>query len=191
MRIGGGGGGGHPPVVTQLHTHTPTCANPSPPTAATALQSMCLSNGKAGRLMTDGRYKVKAATDVTGFGLMGHLVEMLGGGVGAMIDVRKVPIFEGALEAAEQVRRGGERGGGGEREKVKEKGKARHLASSTPSLPTHSLTGDIQQPPGEQRVREKVRCQPRVNGQEIAAPLQAPLRPSNLRRPHHHRGGGG
>lgn len=63
---------------------------------------MCLSNGSAGRLIANSEFNVKAATDVTGFGLMGHLAEMLGGGVGAKIDVRKVPIFEGALEAARQ-----------------------------------------------------------------------------------------
>lgn len=40
-----------------------------------------------------------AATDVTGFGLMGHLVEMaLGAGVNITLDVDQVPCFPGVLE---------------------------------------------------------------------------------------------
>ena len=43
---------------------------------------------------------VEAATDVTGFGLLGHLFSMLrGSGVGAVIDAAAVPVLEGAAEA--------------------------------------------------------------------------------------------
>lgn len=69
---------------------------------AEAIKSMCLSNGIAGRLITETKYQVKAATDVTGFGLMGHIIEMLGDGVGAELDIRKIPFFDGALDAARQ-----------------------------------------------------------------------------------------
>jgi selenide,water dikinase len=51
---------------------------------------------------------VPAATDVTGFGLIGHLLEMLGDGVGAEIDISSVPLLPGAVElAAEGVYPGG------------------------------------------------------------------------------------
>lgn len=43
---------------------------------------------------------VKAATDVTGFGLLGHLYKMMrASGVGAVIDRSAVPLIDGAAEA--------------------------------------------------------------------------------------------
>ncbi|MCH6471633.1 selenide, water dikinase SelD [Sinomonas sp. 5-5] len=43
---------------------------------------------------------VRAATDVTGFGLLGHLYKMCrASGVGAVIDLKAVPLVEGAREA--------------------------------------------------------------------------------------------
>jgi selenide,water dikinase len=43
---------------------------------------------------------VRAATDVTGFGLLGHLYKMLRASqVGAVIDRKAVPLIGGALEA--------------------------------------------------------------------------------------------
>lgn len=46
---------------------------------------------------------VDAATDVTGFGLMGHLREMTSGsGVGARVDAAAVPVFELAVSLAER-----------------------------------------------------------------------------------------
>jgi selenide,water dikinase len=45
---------------------------------------------------------VSAATDVTGFGLLGHLGEMLvGSGVAARIEAALVPVLDGVLELAE------------------------------------------------------------------------------------------
>ncbi|MBT2568067.1 selenide, water dikinase SelD [Arthrobacter sp. ISL-85] len=43
---------------------------------------------------------VRAATDVTGFGLLGHLYKMVrASGVGAVIDLKAVPLIDGAREA--------------------------------------------------------------------------------------------
>ncbi|MDN5705204.1 MAG: AIR synthase-related protein, partial [Yaniella sp.] len=43
---------------------------------------------------------LKAATDVTGFGLLGHLYKMLrASNVGAVLDKAAVPLVEGAAEA--------------------------------------------------------------------------------------------
>jgi len=44
---------------------------------------------------------VAAATDVTGFGLIGHLVEMLGDDLSAVLDFHAIPFLPEALELAE------------------------------------------------------------------------------------------
>jgi selenide,water dikinase len=57
-----------------------------------AVESMTTLN-KVGALCAEKSY-VNAMTDVTGFGLLGHLTEMISpGGFGAEIDFSKVPIF--------------------------------------------------------------------------------------------------
>ncbi len=44
---------------------------------------------------------IRAATDVTGYGLLGHLANLLeASGVSAVVDGRKVPVIEGASELA-------------------------------------------------------------------------------------------
>jgi selenium donor protein len=51
-------------------------------------------NRAAGEAMVRAGAAVHAATDVTGFGLLGHLSEMLGGGdVGARVDAEAVPVL--------------------------------------------------------------------------------------------------
>jgi selenide,water dikinase len=45
---------------------------------------------------------VDAATDVTGFGLVGHLLEMLTGAVSARLDFAAIPVIHDALSLAEQ-----------------------------------------------------------------------------------------
>ncbi len=57
-----------------------------------ALESMRQSNGAIARAVRS--YNPSAATDVTGFGLAGHLLEMLkSGGVAAEIDLSRIPLY--------------------------------------------------------------------------------------------------
>jgi selenide, water dikinase len=62
-----------------------------------AIAHMIQSNGKAAEILR--RYDVHAATDVTGFGLIGHLIEMVrASDVDATLAVDRVPLLEGARE---------------------------------------------------------------------------------------------
>ena len=65
-----------------------------------ALQSMLLSNQAAGFCMH--RHGATACTDVTGFGLLGHLVEMTrSSGKSVELSLDALPIMDGALEMIE------------------------------------------------------------------------------------------
>jgi selenide,water dikinase len=62
-----------------------------------ALAHMTQSNRRAAEVLS--LHGVHAATDVTGFGLLGHLVEMTkASGVDAEIDLDAIPVLEGARE---------------------------------------------------------------------------------------------
>ena len=62
-----------------------------------ALRSMTQSSRAAARCLVD--HGATAMTDVTGFGLLGHLVEMTkASGVDAVVDLDTVPALDGALE---------------------------------------------------------------------------------------------
>lgn len=62
-----------------------------------AIESMCTLNAGAAGVLS--RYDVSACTDVTGFGLAGHLFEMLrAGNVSADVWADEVPLLERALE---------------------------------------------------------------------------------------------
>jgi selenide,water dikinase len=64
-----------------------------------AVRSMVTLNAGAAAAMR--RVGVRAATDITGFGLLGHLGEMLrAGSVSARIDAAAVPLLSGAREGA-------------------------------------------------------------------------------------------
>ena len=63
-----------------------------------AIGSMVALNDVAASLMGD--HSVHAATDVTGFGLIGHLQQMLGAGLDAVVRSSQVPVLEGAVELA-------------------------------------------------------------------------------------------
>ena len=62
-----------------------------------ALQSMVVSNQRGAQILR--AFGATACTDLTGFGLLGHLVEMTRpSGVDAQIDMMALPLLDGALE---------------------------------------------------------------------------------------------
>ncbi len=64
-----------------------------------AVKSMTTLNKRAAEVITGGDFRVNALTDVTGFGLIGHLREMLlASDVSASISAGRVPLLEGGLE---------------------------------------------------------------------------------------------
>jgi selenide, water dikinase len=65
-----------------------------------AVASMIELNARAGNAAVEAG--ASAATDVTGFGLLGHLKEMLGKAVGVEIDSADVPLLPGARGFAER-----------------------------------------------------------------------------------------
>ena len=65
-----------------------------------AIDSMLVSCRNAGETL--GKHGAHACTDITGFGLAGHLLEMLGDGpLGALVDLDTLPLLPGALETVE------------------------------------------------------------------------------------------
>lgn len=66
--------------------------------AAGAIASMSLLNRGAAEAAAD--LAVSACTDVTGFGLFGHLREMLSESLGAVVHVSQVPLLPGTRELA-------------------------------------------------------------------------------------------
>jgi len=68
---------------------------------AAAIEVMTTLNGAAAEAMLEAR--VDAATDVTGFGLLGHLHKLLlASGCAAQIDAAHVPLIEGVLALARE-----------------------------------------------------------------------------------------
>lgn len=71
------------------------------PTAARVIRSMQTLNDKASVLMLEAG--VHAATDITGFGFLGHTIQLADNSqVGINIDIASVPIFPGVIEFARQ-----------------------------------------------------------------------------------------
>jgi selenide,water dikinase len=67
-----------------------------------AIRMMCKSNRNAALCLRD--HGCKSCTDVTGFGVLGHLVEMVNASedVSARIQLDKVPFLNGAIECVEK-----------------------------------------------------------------------------------------
>jgi selenide,water dikinase len=64
-----------------------------------AVRSMTTLNAKAAQIAVEGEFAVHAATDITGFGLIGHAREMArGSGVALKIEAANIPLLEGALD---------------------------------------------------------------------------------------------
>ncbi|MEO5697135.1 MAG: selenide, water dikinase SelD [Burkholderiaceae bacterium] len=65
-----------------------------------ALQSMMVSNRVGAQILI--RHRATACTDLTGFGLLGHLVEMTRpSGVDAELSLSALPLFDGAVECVQ------------------------------------------------------------------------------------------
>jgi selenide,water dikinase len=65
-----------------------------------ALNSMMLSNRRGAQILT--QHRATACTDLTGFGLLGHLVEMTRpSGVDAELQLSALPLLDGALECVQ------------------------------------------------------------------------------------------
>lgn len=74
----------------------------SPEEIAEVTELMTTLNAAAGSVFADHFSDVHALTDVTGFGLLGHLIEMLeASGVGARLSFESVPILDSARRYAE------------------------------------------------------------------------------------------
>lgn len=71
------------------------------PEIAEALEGMSALNAAAAEALTE--VNVSACTDITGFGLLGHLQEMVvSAGVGACLDINSIPYYPKTLELADQ-----------------------------------------------------------------------------------------
>ena len=65
-----------------------------------AVQSMLVSNEAAAQVLR--AQGATACTDITGFGLLGHLLEMIrASGVAVQLDLATIPILEGAVETVQ------------------------------------------------------------------------------------------
>eukprot|EP00978_Attheya_sp_CCMP212_P012181 scaffold30309_cov58-Attheya_sp.AAC.3 len=77
---------------------------------AEAVENMTKSNGSASKLAVEFANGIHACTDVTGFGLVGHLLEMLMANdsaegcsaIGAILNIGDIPFLGGALDASSQ-----------------------------------------------------------------------------------------
>src|SRR5262249_30975500 len=99
-----------------------------PPPVDEALRWMAMLNRDAAAAMLE--IGVDAATDVTGYGLIGHLLEMcVGSGVGAEIAMSAVPLLDGARE---QLGRG-----------YCPAGTTRNVASFRPRVESHVTQADF------------------------------------------------
>jgi selenide,water dikinase len=104
--IKGGLGAGHrlflsKPLGTGVITTAAKEDACGPDVLAGAVKSMLRLNRVAAEVLQD--LDVRGATDITGFGLLGHGAEMVeASGVGLLIHAAKLPLLDGALALAEK-----------------------------------------------------------------------------------------
>ena len=68
-----------------------------------AVALMLTLNRAAGETFASGKFRVNALTDVTGYGLLGHLLEMMTGAKArALIDLERIPLMAGVPALAAQ-----------------------------------------------------------------------------------------
>jgi selenide,water dikinase len=78
------------------------------PLVAHAVRSMTMLNKAAAHVLRPFGGAVHGATDITGFGLIGHITEMANASrVSIVIDTARLPLLPGVLEIASQNRAGG------------------------------------------------------------------------------------
>jgi selenide, water dikinase len=67
-----------------------------------AVRSMTTLNKRAAEIIADGDFRVNAVTDITGFGLIGHVREMaLASDVSIALYASRIPLLEGALDCVQ------------------------------------------------------------------------------------------
>jgi len=73
----------------------------SPELTERVVEIMSALNKRAGEVFASGKFKVNALTDVTGYGLLGHLLEMMTGAKAkAFLDLERIPIIAEVPELA-------------------------------------------------------------------------------------------
>ncbi|MFH2056493.1 MAG: selenide, water dikinase SelD, partial [bacterium] len=88
------------PIGTGIITTAAKRQLADPEVVAHAAAIMATLNRAAADVMT--AFDISACTDITGFGLLGHLLEMVvASGVDAKVDSRAVPLISGAKELAQ------------------------------------------------------------------------------------------
>jgi selenide,water dikinase len=91
------------PIGTGIATTALKRALASKDLIARVTRQMAELNKRAGEVFVSGKFKVNALTDVTGFGLLGHLLEVARGAkLRAELQLERVPIIEGVPALAEQ-----------------------------------------------------------------------------------------
>jgi selenide,water dikinase len=75
----------------------------SPELTERVVELMSALNKRAGEVFASGKFKVNALTDVTGYGLLGHLLEMMTGAKAkAFLDLERIPIISEVPALAQQ-----------------------------------------------------------------------------------------
>src|SRR5262249_51498711 len=87
------------PLGTGVITTAAKNDTTTPPIVAGAVQSMLRLNRVAAQMAQT--FRVRAATDITGFGLLGHASEMVeASGAGIALSAARLPLLPGARELA-------------------------------------------------------------------------------------------